>query len=123
MKTAEHAFTGMWRIVEMEVWDQEAFDLLGPAHFAFGKGSLGSLQFIAVQGQMDCRFGERDGRPCVTFSWSGFDDGDPASGRGSAVADGDVMTGRIFIHCGDDSAFTARRDGVIDSKPRKRERR
>lgn len=111
-------FVGTWRIVEMEVWDQDAFDLLGPAHFTFGKDGLGSLQFIAVVGDMDCRFGERDGKPAVEFSWLGSDENDPASGRGWAVVDGDVMTGRIFFHRGDDSSFTARRGVGVGAKRR-----
>src|SRR2546428_493675 len=110
-KTAP-AFLGTWRIVEMEVWDQAAFDDLGPAHFTFGEESLGNFRFIAVEGGMDCRFGDKDGKPLVEFSWTGVDDNDSASGRGWAVIDGDKMTGRIFIHCGDDSAFTAERQNA-----------
>lgn len=102
-------FLGTWRIVEMEMWDQEAFDLLGPAHFTFREDELGDFRFIAVEGGLDCRYGERDGDPLAEFSWSGCDDNDQASGRGWAIVDGDVLTGRIFIHCGDDSAFTAQR--------------
>jgi len=48
--------------------------------------------------------------PVVDFSWSGFDDGDPTSGRGSARIDGDTMRGKLFIHQGDDSTFAARRE-------------
>ena len=41
----------------------------------------------------------------------GYDETDPVNGRGWAVLDGDAITGRIFFHAGDDSAFTARRAG------------
>ncbi len=99
MSTAQ-AFAGTWRIVEMEVWDEDAFDLLGPAHFTFGKNGLGNFRFIAVEGDLDCRFGERDGKALVEFSWSGYDENDPAGGRGWGIVDGDVMRGRIYIHCG-----------------------
>ncbi len=103
-------FAGMWRIVEMELWDRPDFDLLGPAHFTFEKNGLGNFRFIAVEGGMDCRFGEREGKPIVEFTWMGFDECDPASGRGWAVLEGNAITGRIFFHTGDDSAFTARRN-------------
>lgn len=106
-------FLGKWRIIEMELWDRADFDSVEPAHFTFEKSGLGDFQFIAVQGGMDCRFGERDGKPLVEFSWLGCDELDPASGRGWAVLDGDTITGRIFFHTGDDSAFTAKRDGEI----------
>jgi hypothetical protein len=46
----------------------------------------------------------------VEFSWSGVDDRDDACGRGWARVEADgSLVGRIFIHCGDDSSFTARR--------------
>ena len=101
-------FAGTWRIVEMELWDRDAFDLVGPAHFTFGQDAGGNFQFIAVEGQMDCRFSEKEGKPRVDFTWEGNDECDPASGRGWAVLDGDAITGRISFHGGDDSAFTAR---------------
>ena len=65
------------------------------------------FQFIAVEGWMDCRFTERNGVPAVEFSWEGNDELDPASGRGWAVLEGNVLKGRIFFHRGDDSGFTA----------------
>lgn len=103
-------FVGRWRVVEMELWDRDAFDLLGVAHFTFGREGCGNFQFIAVQGDMDCRYSEREGKPRVDFTWEGNDECDPASGRGWAVVDSDVLTGRIYFHGGDDSAFTAKRD-------------
>jgi len=112
-------FVGTWRIVEMELWDQEAFDLVGPAHFTFDKDGGGSFRFIAVEGDMDCRFTEKDGKPRADFTWEGQDECDPASGRGWAVLDGDAITGRIFFHGGDDSAFKAKRGGHVEKNARK----
>jgi hypothetical protein len=103
-------FLGTWFIEEMEVWDKDAIDLLGPANIAFDDDELGSFQFIAVVGFTDCRFSEREGKPFVEFSWQGNDDSDEACGRGWAeISDDGKLRGRIFIHCGDDSAFTAKR--------------
>lgn len=105
------SFSGSWRIVEMELWDQEATDLLGPALITFTKDGRGSVRFIAVTGWLDCRDAPRDGRPGVEFSWDGDDEGAPVSGRGWAVLDGGSLVGRIFIHLGDDSGFRAIRHG------------
>jgi hypothetical protein len=55
--------TGAWRIMEMELWDPEAIDLLGPGLIQFGADRGGQFRFIAVQGWMDCHHGQRDGRP------------------------------------------------------------
>ncbi len=30
----KQAFVGIWRIVEMELWDKDSFDLVNPAHIA-----------------------------------------------------------------------------------------
>ena len=103
---------GRWRITEAELWDCDALNLVAPAFIEFAEdGSSGSFGFIAVQGEMDCRDVERDGRPGVEFSWEGNDECDPASGRGWAMLEEDgSLRGRIFFHLGDDSGFTAVRE-------------
>src|SRR4051794_21130047 len=102
---------GPWRIVEMELWDQEAIDLLGPAFIEIGRGHNGSFRFIAVEGSMDVRRVESGPSPRIEFSWEGADEYDPASGRGwAAIASDGSLSGRIYIHGGDDSAFRAVRD-------------
>ena len=55
--------------------------------------------------------GSRDGTACAEFSWEGFDDGSPASGRGwAALGTAGRLVGHIFIHKGDDSGFVAERE-------------
>jgi len=104
------SFTGRWRITSMELWDQEAVELVGPGSLRFDADGTGEISFVALLGWLDCRTGARDGKPLVEFSWDGRDEGDPVNGRGWAVLEGDdTLSGRIFIHNGDDSAFTARR--------------
>ncbi len=45
---------GKWRITEMNLWDRDAIDLVGPAFIELtGKG--GQFRFIAVDGWMHCR--------------------------------------------------------------------
>jgi hypothetical protein len=99
---------GRWRIVAMDVWDQDAIDLMGPGFIEFTEDGMGEFGFVAVRGQLDCRSVERDGRPSIEFSWEGDDDGDQVSGRGWATLteEGEV-TGHLFIHLGDDSDFRA----------------
>lgn len=100
--------TGRWRIVEMDMWDRDAIDLVGPGFIEFADGGAGQFGFIAVRGWMDCRTTERDGRPLVEFSWEGEDEGDPVGGRGWAVLiDDATVEGRLFFHMGDHSAFRA----------------
>lgn len=100
--------SGRWRIVEMEMWDQEAIDLVGPGFIEFPKIGTGRFGFVAVKGWMDCRWSERDGLPFVDFTWEGSDEGDQISGSGwAALAENGTLTGRLFIHMGDESGFTA----------------
>jgi len=99
-------FSG-WRITEMDLWDQEAIDLVEPAFIEFA-GQGGHFRFIAVEGWMECRHKERNRRPYVEFTWEGNDECDPAGGRGWARLEKDgSLNGRIYIHHGDDSGFKA----------------
>jgi hypothetical protein len=113
------SLAGRWRIVTMELWDTDAIDLVTPGFIEFDGQRSGRFGFIAVEGQLDCRSGMRDGRPCVEFTWEGSDDCDPASGRGWAIlTDNDTLDGRIFFHLGDDSGFQAVRTEPMPSANR-----
>jgi len=102
-------FIGKWRILETEVWDRDALDLVAPASLSFEKDSMGQLKFIAVEAWIDYRVGEREGLPAVEFSFQGWDEGDQVSGRAWAVLDGNKLRGRLYFHRGDDSSFIAER--------------
>jgi len=102
------AFAGRWRITEMDEWDE--IDLLGSAHLAFSGKDSGELAFIAIEADLDVRYGARDGAACAEFSWEGFD-GSPASGRSWAtLGTAGRLIGHLFIHKGDDSGFVAERE-------------
>jgi hypothetical protein len=93
----------------MDEWDE--IDLLGSAHMTFGGKGDSELVFIAIEADLDVRYGARDGAACAEFSWEGFDDGSPASGRGwVALGTAGRLVGHIFIHKGDDSGFVAERE-------------
>lgn len=109
-------FRGQWRIVETEGWDRDALDLVGPASITFGADGGGELRMIAIGADVDFRIAMRDGRSCVEFSWSGFDDGDPTCGRGFAERKGEDLVGRLFIHRGDESSFVAQRWSPADDR-------
>jgi hypothetical protein len=109
MNQYEKIVMGTWRITSMEVWDADYFDMEVPAHITILNDLTGYFQFGLVQGDLDTRVNVIDGVPHVEFSWSGEDENDPANGRGWMDVTGDHAQGRIFIHQGDDSAFTATR--------------
>ncbi len=100
------SLTGTWRIVEMDLWDREDIDLIGPGFIEFSKDRAGQFRFIAVEGWMDCHPRQHDGRPCVEFTWDGNDEGDHVHGRGWAELEDDgSLSGHFYFHLGDDSGF------------------
>ena len=102
---------GTWRIVEMDLWDIDAIDLMEPAFVAFEGHGAGALRFVAVEGQLDWRARTQGQGDRVDFTWEGDDEGDRVSGRGWAQVDADgSLRGHIYFHLGDDSRFRAVRE-------------
>jgi len=100
---------GRWNIVEMEMWEPDAFNMVVQAYIEFlPRDSRGRFQFICVEGYMHCEYGDESGQPYVEWSWSGSDEMDPVNGRGWAVLEEDgKLRGEIHIQQGDNSEFVA----------------
>ncbi len=99
-----HPLAGKWRIVEMELWDREFIDLLGPGYFAFDDEGSGEFRFGAVTGVLDCGYATAS----IHFTWEGNDEMDEASGDGYAeLQDNGSLNGKISFHHGDKSSFIA----------------
>lgn len=105
------AFSGRWRIVEMDNWDNDVLDLIEEAHLTFKGAADGEITFCALKGFLDVRYGARDGSACAEFSWEGQDENDPANGRGwAAIGTDGRLAGHFDTHNGDDSGFVCERD-------------
>jgi hypothetical protein len=104
-------FTGRWRIVSMDQWEQDFVDEEEEGYIEFDANNMGSFHFGYVHGQMNCQLTTRDGVPAVEWSWDGNDEMDAAQGRGWAVTKEDELHGMIFFHGGDNSGFVAKRKG------------
>jgi hypothetical protein len=111
MKKAEEVIIGNWRITGMEVWDADYFDMEVPAHITIRNDLTGEFQFGLVQAQIEGKTESMNAASRLVFTWSGFDENDPVSGRGWFKATGDQAEGWISIHLGDESGFTAVRAG------------
>jgi hypothetical protein len=92
------AFAGRWRIVEMDVWDNDFLDLVEEAHLTFKGAADGEIAFGALKGFLDVRYGARDGSACAEFSWEGHDENDPACGRGWGDDRDCRPSGRPLLH-------------------------
>ena len=110
--------TGRWLIESMDQWDLDFIDEEAPACFEFDTKDSGSFQFGCVQGDLDYRLSERDGKPALEFSWDGNDETEPAQGRGWLILEGDELKGMLFFHQGDESGIVLKREP--DKKPRGR---
>ncbi|MHC5540245.1 hypothetical protein ACYOEI_18655 [Singulisphaera rosea] len=101
---------GHWRIVSMSEWEDDYLDEEVQAYIKVEDKGRGSFQFGYIQGQIDARMTNREGKPAVEFSWEGGDgaDGTPLTGRGWAILQEDELHGMFFIHEGDDSEFVAK---------------
>ena len=100
-------FVGRWTITDTGLWGDEDLGLLGSPEITLGGRGGGSIRVGALQAELDYRV-ERGARlPRLDFSWSGFDEMDPVSGRGWAEIHGGSMIGKLFIHMGDEAEFMA----------------
>ncbi|MDD2580846.1 MAG: hypothetical protein PHR66_02515 [Desulfuromonadaceae bacterium] len=104
---------GLYEIVEMELWDKDAIDLVEPGYIHI-RGKKGKLHFICVDGQMEIQ----KSKDRYLFTWEGNDECDPASGYGNYTCSNDTLTGRIYIHGSDDSSFVAIKVPTVNRLPK-----
>lgn len=92
----------------MDESDLDELDLVQEAFIDLQPNGHGSFVVSVVEGDLDYRVEEEAGEQVLRFSWSGFSESDPASGRGwlRRVSE-DQIEGRIYFHHGDDYAFAA----------------
>jgi len=110
MSRKKNSFSGHWRIVEMDAWDNDYMDMEVEAFLKIEIDGAGEFQFGLVHGWIDGHVTTRDGKSAIEFSWEGNDEMDPATGRGWAIQeDENTLSGMIFFHQGDKSGFIAKR--------------
>lgn len=104
---------GIYEIIEMEVWDKDAIDLVETGYISIN-GKKGQLHFICVDGKMEIQ----QQKDKYLFTWEGANECDPASGYGDFTCSGNRLTGRIYLHDSDDSSFVAVKVPQVDRLPR-----
>ena len=107
MGKKKNQYLGSWRITEMETWDQDYVDLVTVGNFTFGKDGIGNFEFGAIKAETDYLVEVLGNIERVDFSFEGYDEYDPVSGRGWVTIENDTLTGKIFFHAGDNSEFKA----------------
>ncbi len=95
---------GQWRIIEMEVWDKDFLDLMGPARITIDARGQGEFSFGCVNGAFSALGVENS----PVSRWTGKDGMDEASGEISIDPEPDgSLTGEICLDDGDESEFRA----------------
>lgn len=95
---------GQWRIIEMEVWDKDFLDLMGPARIGISASGQGEFSFGCVNGAFSA-LGVEDS---LISRWTGNDEMDEASGEITIDLEPDgSLTGEICLDHGDESEFRA----------------
>ncbi|RNC76808.1 hypothetical protein DA717_13835 [Piscirickettsiaceae bacterium NZ-RLO2] len=100
------SLSGHWRIVWMELWDQEYVDLLEPGYIKIDEEGQGEFQFGVVRGF----FGNVAGI-CFDSLWEGSQECDEAHGEIDGALDEEdrvgELCGRIAFLQGDESEYRA----------------
>jgi hypothetical protein len=95
---------GQRRIIEMEVWDKDFLDLMGPARITIDARGQGEFSFGCVNGAFSA-LGVED---ALVSRWTGNDEMDEASGEITIDLEPDgSLTGEICLDDGDESEFRA----------------
>jgi hypothetical protein len=103
-------FIGIWHIYEMEMWDEDYFNMEEQAYIKIDSNNLGDFQFGLVSGRIGGKVVDYADGKRFEFTWEGNDECDPACGSGWIRIKGeDLLEGEFRIHNGDDSTFLARR--------------
>jgi hypothetical protein len=101
-------YEGVWHILEMDLWDEDYFNMEIQAFIRIGSNGIGDFQFGLVSGGLDGEVVKAGGQERFEFTWEGQDENDPASGSGWLRLSGkDKARGRIKFHLGDSSGFLA----------------
>ena len=69
----------------MDCWDVDYINLVVPGYIRIDRDGHGFMQFGAVEADLDCRVEDAADIERLEFTFQGFDEGDPISGRGWAA--------------------------------------
>ena len=95
-------YEGIWHIIQMDMWDEDYFNMEVQAFIRVRSNNLGSFQFGLVSGDLDGEVVRIGNTERFEFTWEGNDENDPASGSGWLKFSGsEKLKGRIKFHHGD----------------------
>ncbi len=107
MTNKNNLFKGRWKIIWMELWDQEYVNLCKGGHITIDEKGNGEFQFGTVDGSFQIALGQT----YFNSEWDGCAEIDEASGDIYGTLEGEELHGDISFYRGDESEYRAVRDG------------
>jgi hypothetical protein len=105
-----HSLIGVWHIYEMDMWNEDYFNMETQAYIEITPTNSGEFQFGLVTGSIDGYLEDKNGKERFVFTWDGSDEMDEANGSGwLQLSSKDEVEGLIKFHGGDRSTFKARK--------------
>lgn len=109
-------YAGTWHILEMEMWDEDYFNMEVQAFIHIEPNGIGNFRFGLISGALDGEVIKIGQQERFEFTWEGQDENDPVLGSGWLKLSGkDKLRGSIKIHLGDRSALMAVRAQGFDN--------
>ncbi len=106
----DHSLIGLWHIYEMEMWDEDYFNMETQAYIEIAPTNRGEFKFGLVTSYIDGELENRDGKERFVFTWEGSAEMDEASGSGwLPLSSKDEVESLIKFHGGDCSTFKVRK--------------
>ncbi|WP_204524859.1 hypothetical protein [Priestia abyssalis] len=101
---------GKFYIYEMEMWNEDYFNIEVPAFIELDEEHNGCFQFGFVSGSVDGRLVDGSEGSIIEFTWEGDDEGEPVFGSGwIRTEEENCIKGHFQFQAGDHSLFWARR--------------
>ena len=103
-------FEGKWHIYEMEMWDEDYFNMETQAYIEVRPDNQGDFQFGLVSGYLDGYLEQIEEVERFSFTWEGQDEMDEVNGSGwLRLMSSNEVEGMINLHFGDQSLFKAQK--------------
>ena len=102
-------FTGKWNIIEMEMWDEDYFNMEVQANIEVKENGQGEFQFGLVHGYIDGKVVKYKEGNKFEFSWEGNDEMEEVNGNGwiRLKDNNKEIEGEFRFFEGDNSTFLA----------------
>lgn len=100
------SFIGKWDIFEMEMWDENYFNMGVQAYIEIEASNFGSFQFGLVSAQIDGKTIDYAGHDRFEFTFEGNEECEPTSGSGwEILKEKEISEVEIRVHSSDYSTF------------------